>query len=63
MKDNEEITKRIKKLSKDIAQNFIETEKQLKKDKLESVLSESITNLVFELTERSPMVIPLVMLT
>ncbi len=63
MKDNEEITKRIKKLSKDIAQNFIETEKQLKKDNLESVLSESITNLVFELTERSPMVIPLVMLT
>lgn len=63
MKDNEEITKRIKALSKDIASNFIENQKQFKKDKLESLLSESLSNLVYELTERTPMVLPVIMMT
>lgn len=60
MKDNEEITTRIKNLSKDICASYIKEAKQFKADKLESNIQESITNLVFELTERSPQVIPVI---
>lgn len=62
MKDNEEITKRIKNVSKDITTSFIQESKQFKKEKLESLLTESIQNLVFELTERSPMIKPVIMM-
>ena len=60
MKDNEEITTRIKKLSREIGSAYIKDAKPFKKEKLETSIQESISNLIFELTERSPLVIPVI---
>ncbi len=63
MKDNEEITTRIRELATEITNNFMKAESKCNKEKLENQLSESLTNLVYELTERRPMVIPVIMQT
>ncbi|XMB66661.1 ribonuclease J [Mycoplasmatota bacterium zrk1] len=61
MKDNEELTYRIKMLSKEITENFLKENKNIQKEKLKSAISEPVYNLIYEITERKPMVIPVIM--
>ncbi|XMB87040.1 ribonuclease J [Mycoplasmatota bacterium WC44] len=63
MKDNEEMTSRIKDMVKDITLSYLATTKTINKEKLKPAIQDPISDLIYEITERKPMVIPVVMIS
>ncbi len=61
MKDNEQLTDKIKVLSRELTIKFLKDKDKPKIDKLKSSLYDGVYNLIYEATERKPMIIPVIM--
>jgi len=61
MKENEELTDRIKSLAVETIEGYISTHNHIVADNLRKALFEPIRNLIYEITERRPIVIPVIM--
>jgi len=62
MKDNEQLTDKIKVLSRELTIKFLKDKDKPKIEKLKSSIYDGVYNLIYEATERKPMIIPVIMM-
>ena len=62
LKDNKEVTKKIVTIAEQVTNDYLKHQ-NYKEEELKQLLLDQVTQITYELTERSPVVIPVIMET